>query len=338
MFKKMSVLCLLGLFIFMGMTFYNGTEVQAATFNWKASSPFPPGDTANMGSEEFTKLVEKNSNGKVKITFYSGSLGSPKDAWDMVKSNTIQFTWTGDLYNPGRMSISQMVGMPFEVPSIKDAYKVLDALLNAGYLNKEYAGLKPLYLLPTYPIGLYMTEKKITRLEDFQGMKIRCGTGLQGQAIIALGASTVSLPGSEEYMSLQTGVIDATITGINIGIHRKLHEVVKYAIKEPPIFFGVFVMLMNEKTWESTPQDIQKVIEDAGKEIAQGQVQEYSSQEEKMWDEFSKKVEVYSIPPEEQARWRNRIGDLGDNHAADLSSKGYPGKEALALMRKLLGR
>ena len=336
MVKKVWIICMLGLFILTPM--FIARTTFSADFSWKMSTPFPPGDTANMGSDKFAKMVEDDSNGKVKITYYAGSLGSPKDAWDMVKSNTIQFTWTGDLYNPGRMPISQMVGMPFEVPSIKKAYDVLDALLNAGYLDKEYSGLKALYLLPTYPIGIYSTKKKITKMEDFQGMKIRCGTGLQGKALIALGASTVSLPGSEEYMSLQTGVIDATITGINIAIHRKLNEVCNYAIKEPPLFFGVFVMLMNQDAWNGAPQDIKEVIEKAAKDICMDQVNEYTGLEDGMWNELAKKMDVYSISPEEQARWLKAIGDLSDKAADELSSKGYKGKEALALTRKVVGR
>jgi len=337
MLRKMSVLCVLGLFIFIGMAFSNGTDSQAATLNWKMSSPYPPGDDANQKCDVFAKLIEERSNGRIKITIYQGSLGSPRDAWDMVTSNTVQLTWTGDLYNPGRMPITGLVALPFEVPNVKVAYNILNSFLDAGYL-KEFDSVKPLYFLPTYPIGVYTTKKKITKLEDFQGMKIRCGTGLQGQALMALGASTVSLPGSEEYMSLQTGVIDATITGINIGIHRKLSEVCKYAIKEPPLFFGVLLMLMNKETWNSTPKDLQEMIQKTAHEIASGQIEAIANQEQAMWAEFSKKVDCYSISPDEQARWRKAIGDLGDKHAEELSSKGYPGKEALALMRKILGR
>jgi TRAP-type C4-dicarboxylate transport system substrate-binding protein len=337
MLKKLKVLFMSGLFFLMLMVMPNGALSE--TFNWKMTSPFPPGDTANQNSDEFAKMVEKNSNGKVKITYYGGTLGSPKDAWDMVATNTVQLIWTGDLYNPGRMPVTQLIALPFEVPDVRNAYNILMELSKAGYL-KEYtdAGLKPLYFLPTYPIGLYTTKKKITKLEDFQGMKIRCGTGIQGQALIALGASTVSLPGSEEYMSLQTGVLDGTITGINIGIHRKLHEVIKYSIREPPLFFGVMVMLMNEEAWKSAPPDVQKGIEQAVQEIAPREIQAIVDQEGAMWSEFSKKVDVYSISPEEQARWRKAIGNLAEKHVEELSSKGYPGKEALALTRKVVGR
>jgi TRAP-type C4-dicarboxylate transport system substrate-binding protein len=319
------------------MAFSSYTEGQAATYNWKMSSPYPPGDDANQKCDVFAKLIEERSNGRIKMTLYMGSLGSPRDAWDMLTSNTVQFIWTGDLYNPGRMPVTQMIALPFEVPNIRVAYNILNELLAAGYL-KEYDSVKPLYFLPTYPIGLYTANKKIVKMEDFKGMKIRCGTGIQGKALQALGASTISLRGSEEYMSLQTGVIDATITGINIGIHRKLNEVCKYAIKDPPLFFGVLLMLMNKETWDSTPSDLKKIIEQTANEIATKQIGVIVNQEQAMWNEFGKKVDSYSIGEVEQERWRKAIGDLGGEYAADLEKKGYEGKKALTLMRKILGR
>jgi TRAP-type C4-dicarboxylate transport system substrate-binding protein len=336
MAKKLSIIFGILSLIFLGLTIANPPESQAESFNWKLSSPYPPGDDANQRIDLFAKWLEDRSNGRVKMTLYQGSFGSPKDAWDMVASNTIQFTWTGDLYNPGRMPISQMAGLPFEVPNVKLAYKIMNEFLKAGYM-KEYGPVKPLYFLPTYPIGIYTSKKKITKMEDFQGMKIRCGTGVQGQAMVALGASTVSLPGSEEYMSLQTGVIDGTITGINIGIHRKLNEVIKYAIKEPPLFFGMLVMIMNREIYDKLPKDIKEIIDNAALDIASQQIDVISNQEAEMWKKFeSLGVDCYSISPEEQARWQKAIGDVGDNYASEISQKGFPGKEALALMRKIV--
>jgi TRAP-type transport system periplasmic protein len=338
MLKKFSVIVLLGLFVFTGMAFIDRTESKAATYNWKMTSPYPPGDDANQKCDVFAKNIEKRSNGRVKMTIYQGSLGSPRDAWDMVTSNTVQFAWTGDLYNPGRLKIAQMVALPFEVPNVRVAQRIMNELLKAGYLKEMTDNLKPLYFLPTYPIGLFWKDKKVTTLEGFKGMKIRCGTGLQGDALKKLGASTVSLPGSEEYMSLQTGVIDATITGINIAIHRKINEVSKYAMREPPLFFGILFMTMNKKTWNSIPQDLKDIIEDEANKISSTQIGEIVNQEEAMWKEYSKNVEVYSLSPQEQDRMRKAIGDLPERYAADLSAKGLPGKEALSLIRKVINQ
>ena len=95
-------------------------------------------------------------------------------------------------------------------------------------------------------------------------------------------------------------------------------------------------MMMNKETWNGTPQNLQKFIVDEANSIANSQIEDIVNQEAAMWDEFSKKVEVYSISPKEQARMREAIGDLPEKHAASLSSKGYPGKEALRLIRKVI--
>ena len=96
--------------------------------------------------------------------------------------------------------------------------------------------------------------------------------------------------------------------------------------------------MMNKETWNSLPPNLQKLVQDEGNAIANSQIEEIVSKEAAMWDDFSKKVEVYSLSKAEQAKMRKAIGDLPERHAADLSAKGYPGKEALALIRKVLSQ
>lgn len=52
-------------------------------------------------------------------------------------------------------------------------------------------------------------KKKIERLEDFQGLRMRM-PGLGGEVIRRLGGSAVQLSGGEIYQALQSGSIDAT--------------------------------------------------------------------------------------------------------------------------------
>ncbi|MBN2060865.1 MAG: hypothetical protein JW882_10685, partial [Deltaproteobacteria bacterium] len=81
-----------------------------------------------------------------------------------------------------------------------------------------------------------------------------------------------------------------------------------------------------------------KAIKDVGYDIADVHIKGCLAKLEEMWTEFGEKSEVYTIPEEEQARWRKAIGDLADRHVEELSAKGYPGKEGLALTRKVIGR
>jgi hypothetical protein len=47
--------------------------------------------------------------------------------------------------------------------------------------------------------------------------------------------------------------------------------------------------------------------------------------------------EFYEVSKEEFARWRQLIRPGSEKYAQELAAKGYPAKEALALMRKVAG-
>jgi hypothetical protein len=49
-----------------------------------------------------------------------------------------------------------------------------------------------------------------------------------------------------------------------------------------------------------------------------------------------KKVETYSLSREEEARWEKATAAVADSYVQEWAAKGYPMKEALALMRKVV--
>ena len=80
---------------------------------------------------------------------------------------------------------------------------------------------------------------------------------MQSQSTALLGPTGVSMAGGEQYMALQTGVIDGTISGIDMALDRKFFEVCKYALIRP-IYFGVYVLLMNKETWNGLHRNSKK--------------------------------------------------------------------------------
>ncbi len=123
-FVVMAAGSLVGLILFvMALTGAIAAETRAIdldkTYNWKMTSAMNAGQDGNKSIVEFVRLLDQRTKGKVKISLYEGTLGAPTDAWDMVKNNAVQFTFTSDLYNAARMPILGMVGLPMELPSQK---------------------------------------------------------------------------------------------------------------------------------------------------------------------------------------------------------------------------
>ncbi|HEX2965537.1 MAG TPA: TRAP transporter substrate-binding protein DctP, partial [Syntrophorhabdaceae bacterium] len=275
--------------------------------------------------------------GKVKISLYEGTLGAPADAWDMVKNNAVQFTFTSDANNAGRMPILAMASLPLTYPSTKALWLTANEWLKAGYLKELTDNFKVIYFYGTSPLSLFLGNKKVVSANDLKGLKIRCGGAVQCQSVAALGASGVNMPFGELYMAIQTRMIDGAISGVDIMYDRKFYEVTKYVPKQP-LYFGIYTLLMNKETWNDLPPELQKLIDQTAKEISTAEVDRRMREEQSSWDAYGKKTEVYSLSSAEVAKLSQALEGITDKYVKDASAKGYPAKEALELARKVVGR
>jgi TRAP-type C4-dicarboxylate transport system substrate-binding protein len=305
------------------------------TYNWKLVSPMAAGQNTNIGIVEFAKQLEQRTGGKVKITMYESTLGAPTDHWDMAKNNAVQFAFTSDMYNASRLPILSMIGLPMEVPDAKDAWVMANEWLKAGYLKELTDNFKVLWFQSSSPLSMYFRKSKPIKQDDFKGMKIRCGSTVQCQAMGVLGASGVSMPGGEVYMALQTGVVDGTITGIDVAVDRKFYEVAKYVLKQN-LIFGMFVFVMNKETWNGLPPELQKLIDQTAKDINTADMERRYNEDKTLVSTYEKRGgEFYSVSREEFGKWRQLIRPNSEKYVQDLAAKGHPAKEALAVMRKV---
>jgi TRAP-type C4-dicarboxylate transport system substrate-binding protein len=314
----------------------NAVSAESARYNWKMTSFFPSGMAMNRPIVEFARTVEQRSNGAIKITLYEGTLGAPGDHWDMLKSNAIQIAYTGEAHNPGRLPVVGLTNLPFEFPNIVSQGMVANEWLKAGYLKELTDNFKVVGFLPLTLQNMFLSKKKVTVLSDLRGLKIRSASGAQGRVVSALGGTGVSMPGGETYMALQTGVIDGTVTGVDYFVDNKLYEVCRYAIQNP-IYGGVFILIMNKEVWAGLPKDLQAIIDQTSQEVAAKSTRMLTDESDERWKVVrDKKVEVYGLAPVEQAQWQKATSTVADTYVQEWTAKGYPVKEALSMMRKVI--
>ncbi|MDZ4136470.1 MAG: TRAP transporter substrate-binding protein DctP, partial [Paracoccaceae bacterium] len=86
-----------------------------------------------------------------------------------------------------------------------------------------------------YAREAFVSKVPIRSVADFKGVKVRSPEGLAADVFQRVGASPVSLPGSEVYTSLEKGVIDAADNSAYANNDANgLHKVAKF-----PIFPGI---------------------------------------------------------------------------------------------------
>lgn len=121
--------------------------------------------------------------------------------------------------------------------------------------------------------------KPLTAPTDFRGIKIRGLNPAFDTGLTAMGAATSSMPGSEVYQALSTGVIDAALTDVAAAYARKYYEVQDHMTVTPiiSVFFNGY---MNQRFYEGLTDAQRAALDEAGRKAAVWAVEEGLAAEE----------------------------------------------------------
>ena len=183
------------------------------------------------GAQRVAKRITDLTDGRINIQYFAaGERVQAFDSLDAVSSGNAQMYHAADYYWKGKHPAwAFFTGVPFGL--IKSE---TDAWIEWGggqALWDEVAGEFNVKCIRCGNTGVQMGgwfRKEINSADDFKGLKMRI-PGLGGDVMAKLGASPVSLPGSQIYENLVSGAIDATewVGPWNDGF-MKFYEAAKY--------------------------------------------------------------------------------------------------------------
>jgi TRAP-type mannitol/chloroaromatic compound transport system substrate-binding protein len=231
---------------------------------WKMSDTWG-GTKVHDLTLHFAQAVEAASGGRLKIkVFPTGAICGAFELFDTVAKGTLDagHSWPG--YWKGKneafvLFASVPFGMDFESFNIW--------WLEGGgrqLMNELYGkfGLKPFICGDAgQELGLF-SSKAASKMEDFKGMRARTA-GWYMDILNELDVAVTPLPGSEIYLGLERGVIDAAeFSAPSITYPMGFHEVAKFVI-EPGVHQpgDVFDLFINEKSWQELPQDLKNIVQ-----------------------------------------------------------------------------
>lgn len=242
-------------------------------FRWKLVSVFPPKlPIYQEAVERFAQRVETASGGRLKIkVFAAGELVPPLEVFDTVRQGTAELGVGTPAYWAGKSSAAQLLtGVPFGMNS-----QQTDAWFTEGGGMQLWEDLyAPFNLIPlrfgysgSQMAGWY--NKEIKTSADFNGLKVRM-TGLGGKVLSEFGANVVLIPGSELYLSLERGVIDAAEwIGPFVDKRMGFDRIAKYYYSPCWHESTVTIELMiNSAAWANLPADLREIIALAASETA----------------------------------------------------------------------
>ena len=302
----------------------SGAVADQKVYRWKLVTTWPknlPG--LGLGPENLADTLRVMSNGRLDIKVYgSGELVGPFEVFDAVSQGAAEMGHGAAYYWRGKAPVAAMFST---VPFGMNAQEMNGWLHYGGGLELWRELYAPFNLVPFAcgNTGVQMGgwfNKEINSIEDLQGLKMRI-PGLGGEVLERAGGVPVSLPGSEVFTSLQTGVIDATEwVGPYNDLALALHTVAKYYYypgwHEPG---PTLEAIVNKEAWDSLPPDLQAMIETATRAINDDMLAEFTARNNTslrtLLDEHG--VELREFPPDVIEALRLAARDVVKEGAGD---------------------
>lgn len=227
------------------------------------------GTPGEVSGQDFKRIVEEKSEGKIKVEYYpAGQLGTGDDLTEALQTGSIDMTWRAlDWYSKFENGWNIML-LGFLFRDEDHLKSFLDSDKHAEFKDNliKKAGIR---IIADNGIGaprVLISKDPITSPEDMQGMNMRVpGIEMYQKTWSGIGVNIVSVPWGESYMALNQGTVDALEAPLGSIYGMKFHEAAKN-ISMTNHLYSIYVMAINENSFQSIPKDLQQIVVDAAKE------------------------------------------------------------------------
>ena len=294
----------------------------------------------HLHKEMFVPLSEQMAEatgGNTTIRIYpGGELGAgPAKQYDRAVDGVADIVYALPGYTASQFKKTLLVELPGIVQP--GANKTEALWQNIDMLDREFRRTKLLGLWTAGNATLLMADKKIETLDDLKGLTIRVPSKNTGRLVEAWGATAVSMPITQVYTSMETGVVDGTLVDTSVLTSFKLGEVTKYITKGMNATNSVFMMVMNRDSWEGLDADTQAILTElTGAAMSEGGRITMTSASDRALEKWLADGggELIELSPEAAAEFNAASATLAEAVIAELDDDGLEATDWAAALRK----
>ncbi|XKH61059.1 TRAP transporter substrate-binding protein DctP [Halomonas sediminis] len=274
----------------------------------RASHQFPGGQ-GDVRDEMVQMMADKVAEADVglEIEVYPGqSLFKAKEQWGALVRGRLDITALPLDYASGRHPEFSATLMPGLVRNHEHAQRLNDSeFMDMIKEVIQEGGAR--VLADAWLSGAFASSQNcITSPETVEGQNFRAAGPAFEQMLEAAGASIASMPSSEIYTAMQTGVLDAANTSSMSFISYRLYEQVD-CLTEPgehALWFMYEPVLISEQVWQGLDEAQQQALKTAGQEAEEFFATEAAAIDQQMVEVFEENgVEVVSMSEEDYNAW-----------------------------------
>lgn len=288
-----------------GMMF---AQAAAANQVLRVSHQFPggQGDPRDEMVQIIAKEVKDADVGLEIQVFPGASLYKPVEQWGAVTRGQLDMSAFPLDYASGRVPQFSATLMPGLVRNYDHAQR-----LNKSPFMDEIRALVEengaVIIADAWLAGGFASKEQcITSPESIEGQVIRAAGPAFEQMLAEAGASIASMPSSEVYTAMQTGVLDAANTSNDSFVSYRLYEQVKCltAPGDNALWFMYEPVIMSKKVYEGLNDEQKEALKAAARKSEEYFDQVSREGEQKMIDIFEESgVEVTELSEADYEAW-----------------------------------
>lgn len=293
------------------------------------SGPQAPEQSKNL--VPWAEKVAKLSGGRLKIEIYPSMQlgGKPSDLPQQLEDGVVDIIMEIPGYAPGRFPGVEGLELPFtNVGTTTGESAAAFEWATRWLKDTDFKGFKVLSIHATDPSTFHTRDKEIKSIADLKNLKIRVPSKVVGGVVQKLGAVPVGIPLPDVYEALSRGQVDGMLINWIIMPPFRLNEVTKYHL-DTPVYQTPIMMLMNQKSYDKLPPDLQKIIDETtGLEHSR----EVGEQLEKMKDAAIETIRkaggvIDTLPAADVAKLKADVQPLHAAWIAEMNKRGMPGQK-----------
>jgi len=316
-------------------------DARADNFTIRLASGHPPAQHyVDLFARYFAPQLKARVAARTKhqmnvLELYSGSAIKLPETITALQNGVVDIAGGCYCFHPSEFPLHAFqIWMPFGTTSplkslniVRDVYGVTPELADI-FEAKHNQKLISLLTLDPYEID---SRKPLRTMEDLKGYKIG-GAGPNLPWVQVAGAIGVQTTATIAYNALQTGVYDGLIGYVSLTKSFKLYEMAKYHTK---VGFGAMTWLyvhMAMDTWKKLPPDVQRIVEEVGRDYEEVVAQETQDNYFARLDEIAKAgAEVIEVSPELQKQWAESLKAWPNERAKEVDKLGWPASKTAKL-------
>jgi TRAP-type C4-dicarboxylate transport system substrate-binding protein len=312
-------------------------DAPARVYELRISHHLPPATPLAVVLEEWARKVQEQTGGRVKFTIYpSGSLVGSKQALEATEHGVCDVAFVNLTFAADRWSLNTVLTLgTLKVPSERGA-EIWDQLWER-FPEMKLEIEDSVHVLAksiSKTDSIHVVDREIHVPEDIKGLKI-AGMGESLSVLRQAGAVPVSIEANDYATSAERGLIVGSYAPISVLVDRGMETTFDSHLNLG-LENGGDVIVMNKRTWNRLPQDLQEVFNRLGPELSEAIRQASVQLEEESWAKCAGQLVVVPTA-EEETLWMACYRIAADQWIEDNATKG-PSQEIYDYLEQLIER